>query len=133
MLGMMSPVATNGQVIHTPVMARSHCTGPGSGVGTGMGLGIMGYYILRRTVHTAPGPWMDWTHCLLLCQSYSLYLSRSRFRAVWMYHKTRNWFATPLLTYLQAYHKLLWFPTDVIFGAPPLSAVHDGSHCFVKF
>ena len=31
-----------------------------------------------------------------------------------------------VLSYLQAYHKLLWFPTDIIFGAPPLSAVHDG-------
>ena len=38
-------------------MARSHCTG--SGVGPGMGLGTKGYYILCRTVHTAPGPGME--------------------------------------------------------------------------
>ena len=31
-------------------MVRSHCTAPGMGVG----LGIMGYYVLCRTVHTAP-------------------------------------------------------------------------------
>ena len=35
-------------------MACSHCTGPGVGMETG--LGTMGYYILCRTVHAAPGP-----------------------------------------------------------------------------
>ena len=37
-------------------MARPHYTG--LGVGPGIGPGTMGYYILCRTVHTAPGPGM---------------------------------------------------------------------------
>ena len=51
----------------------------------GTGLETMGYYIiiLCRSVHTTLGPGMGPDlRCLLLCQSHSLYLSRSH--AVWM-------------------------------------------------
>ena len=33
-----------GHLIVLPLMARSHCTEPGTGAGPGMGTGTMGYY-----------------------------------------------------------------------------------------
>ena len=51
------------------VMAHSHCTGAGAGVGTGPG--TMGYYMLCRTVHTAPGPGTGPDPFPSMCQSLS--------------------------------------------------------------
>ena len=38
-----------------PIMARSHCTGPGQGTGMGMGQGTMDFYIMLCTVHITQG------------------------------------------------------------------------------
>ena len=39
-----------------PLMARSHCLGPGQGPGPGPGPGTMGLNIMLCTVHTTQGP-----------------------------------------------------------------------------
>ena len=64
----------------TALMAYSHCTRPGQM--QGMEPGAMGTNMLCRNVHTALTGKGTGNHCFLLCWSSSLYLSRSRSRAV---------------------------------------------------
>ena len=42
-----------GFIVSHPVMAHTHCTGPGQG--PGQGPGTMGFYITLCTVHTTQG------------------------------------------------------------------------------
>ena len=69
-----------------PVMACSHCTGPGTGLGMGND-GFL-YYAVYCTHYTVTG---TGNHCFLLCLSRSLSLSRSGpVQCVWAITHKRN-------------------------------------------